>query len=123
MKSLLAIVTGKVMLGPVLWSVGKGPEQNQEAAGKPVLAIGAIHPRLSPDGKTIAFSSPGSMTLPSSCAAETASPPTSCAATWKASSMPPVRCSPGIFQPHTNSKIGFPQGTSPKGRPSRSRSS
>src|SRR6516165_5131777 len=65
MKRLLAIVLAGLLVGAALMTSGKGPEQEGDAALTLPLALGAIHPRISPDGKTIALSYQGAIwTLP-----------------------------------------------------------
>lgn len=58
MKRLLSLVCGSVMVGLALWSSAGPPEAVREPLP---LALGAIQPRLAPDGKTIACSYQGAI--------------------------------------------------------------
>src|SRR5437762_2835728 len=65
MKRLLAIVISGLLVGAAVLTSGQGPELPVEAASNLPLALGAIHPRISPDGKTIAVSYQGAIwTMP-----------------------------------------------------------
>ena len=57
-RVLAVLVTGSLLLAVILWSRDDAPAQPQPATKLP-KAIGAIHPRLSPDGSTLAFSYQG----------------------------------------------------------------
>jgi Tol biopolymer transport system component len=62
MKRVLAILSSGVVVVLALFSAVKRPDEAQDAAAPPLpLALGAIHPRLSPDGKTIAVSYQGAI--------------------------------------------------------------
>lgn len=64
MKKLLGVLSFAVMLGLAFWSAGQGPEPDDQTSRerqRPEPAIGAIHPRISPDGKTIAFAYQGAI--------------------------------------------------------------
>jgi len=57
MRKPLAIVLAGMLIGAAVLTSGRGPEgEPQEEAPALPLALGAIHPRISPDGKTIAVS-------------------------------------------------------------------
>ncbi len=60
MRTLLGILCGSAMVSLVLWGAGKEPRLADEPL-LPVQAIGALHPRIAPDGKTIAFSYQGAI--------------------------------------------------------------
>src|SRR5262245_18429609 len=58
-RGLIAALGTVLILLPVLiWSRGGQPVERPSAAKLP-RALGAIHPRLSPDGRTLAFSYQG----------------------------------------------------------------
>jgi TolB protein len=61
MKRLLALLSVVVMVGLALLTSGKAPDPAQEDAPALPLALGAIHPRISPDGQTIAASYQGAI--------------------------------------------------------------
>ena len=55
-----------MLVGAAVFTSGKGPEQKVNAAQALPLALGAIHPRIAPDGQTIAVSYQGAIwTVPS----------------------------------------------------------
>src|SRR5262245_4201745 len=60
MKRLLAILSSGVMVALALFTSGKGQDEKKDVTPLPA-ALGAIHPRLSPDGKTIAVSYQGAI--------------------------------------------------------------
>jgi hypothetical protein len=60
MKRWLALLSVGVMVLLALLTSGKDPEPAAEAPALP-LALGAIHPRISPDGRTIAVSYQGAI--------------------------------------------------------------
>jgi Tol biopolymer transport system component len=58
-KRVLAVLgTGSILVGAVLWSRDEKPADNPPAVKLP-KALGAIHPRISPDGLTVAVSYQG----------------------------------------------------------------
>ncbi|MCI0460378.1 MAG: CehA/McbA family metallohydrolase [Gemmataceae bacterium] len=61
MKQLLGMVCAGVMVGVAVLTSGHGPEPAREPTPPLSLAIGAIHPRIAPDGKTIAASYQGAI--------------------------------------------------------------
>jgi hypothetical protein len=68
MKRLLAILSCGFMVILAILSAGKAPERTEDPGAKPTLplALGAIHPRISPDGQKIAVSYQGAIwTVPS----------------------------------------------------------
>src|SRR5262245_35873109 len=60
MKRVLAILSSGVMVALAFFTVAHKQDEKQEATPLP-LALGAIHPRVSPDGKTIAVSYQGAI--------------------------------------------------------------
>src|SRR4026207_2433444 len=60
MKCLLAILCGGLMVALALFTSAKPQDEPKLATPLPT-AIGAIHPRISPDGSTIAFSYQGAI--------------------------------------------------------------
>jgi len=61
MKRSLAVLSVGVMAGLAILTSGKGPEPAPEAVPTLPLALGAIHPRISPNGQTIAVSYHGAI--------------------------------------------------------------
>ncbi len=57
-RALAIVATGSIVVGALLWSHAEKPADPQPAMKLP-KAVGAIHPRLSPDGATLAFSYQG----------------------------------------------------------------
>jgi hypothetical protein len=68
-RILAALVTLALLTVVLHWSSGQNPKA-QPVAVKLPRAIGAIHPRLSSDGETIAFSYQGEPILPTSLASK-----------------------------------------------------
>jgi hypothetical protein len=60
MKRVLAILSSGVMVALALFASGKTQDEIKDVAPLPP-ALGAIHPRISPDGKTIAVSYQGAI--------------------------------------------------------------
>ncbi len=60
MRTLLGILSGSAMIGLALWGA-REPDPAGEPLRQSLQAIGAIHPRIAPDGKTIAFSYQGAI--------------------------------------------------------------
>jgi Tol biopolymer transport system component len=60
MKRLLAILSVGVMVALALFASGKRQDEQKDVTPLP-LALGTIHPRISPDGKTIAVSYQGAI--------------------------------------------------------------
>jgi Tol biopolymer transport system component len=61
MKRLLVLACAGVMIGLAVLSSGRGPDPAKAAAAPLPLALGAIHPRVSPDGRMIAASYQGAI--------------------------------------------------------------
>jgi Tol biopolymer transport system component len=61
MKRLLGIACACAMVGIAILSAGRGPDPAAKAGPPLPLALGTIHPRISPDGRTIAVSYQGAI--------------------------------------------------------------
>ena len=61
MKCLLRGACALAMAGLAYWGADRGPEQAEAEGARPILALGALHPRISPDGTAIAFSYQGAI--------------------------------------------------------------
>src|SRR5262249_47549238 len=61
MKRLLGLLAILVMVGVAILTRGSDPAPLPEAASVLPLALGTIHPRISPDGQTIAVSYQGAI--------------------------------------------------------------
>lgn len=66
-RTFLAMLCGVVVVLAVLASQRHAVQEKKGVAIEPLTAIGAVHPRISPDGSTIAFSYQGAIwTVPRS---------------------------------------------------------
>jgi hypothetical protein len=61
MKRILGVLSVGVMAGLAIFSTALGPAPAEKPAAALPLALGAIHPRISPDGRTIAASYQGAI--------------------------------------------------------------
>jgi sugar lactone lactonase YvrE len=58
---MLAVVIAGTLAAAAVLTAGRGPEKPADAAPALPLALGTIHPRISPDGQTIALSYQGAI--------------------------------------------------------------
>lgn len=61
MKRLLALLLASILIGLAVLTAGKTPEPGPDAPSTLPLALGAIHPRISPEGQSIAVSYQGAI--------------------------------------------------------------